>query len=117
MESMRLGEAVMVSKYWTPDHIDVTDVPMTYARPKAAWIDRLDKRGRFKSLDEGDRLLRRRSHTSAFIDPAEITVLPPLRTSPLQLDDALESKAEERVPFFENLRSMTNAFRGRRLAG
>lgn len=113
MESMRLGETVMVSRYWTPDHIDVTDVPMTYARPKATWIDHLDKHRRFKALDERDRLFRRRSHTSAFIDPAEITLLPPLRIAPTPEPSA----GQNHVPFFENLRTMTNAFMGRRLAG
>jgi len=111
---MRLGEAVMVSKYWTPDHIDVTDVPMTYARPKAAWIDKLAQHPRYKALDERDRLFRRRSHTSAFIDPAEITVLPPLRFAP-----PAASKSSGATPgrFIENLRSMTSAWMARRVAG
>jgi hypothetical protein len=80
MEPMRLGETVMVSRYWTPDHIDVTAAPMTYARPKALWIEQLDKRRRFEALDE---------------EPAA---------------------DEVRIPFFGNLRAMTNAFMGRRLA-
>ena len=101
MESMRLGETVMVSRFWTPDHIDLTDVPMTYARPKATWIDHLDQHRRFKAIDERDRLFRRRSHAMAFIDPAENT----------------PSAGEDRVPFFENLGTMTNAFMGGRLAG
>ena len=114
MESMRLGEAVMVSKYWTPAHIDVTDVPMTYARPKAAWIDKLAQHPRYKALDERDRLFRRRSHTSAFIDPAEITVLPPLRFAP---SAASQSFAARRDSFFENVRSMTSAWMARHVAG
>ena len=91
----------MVSRFWTPDHIDLTDVPMTYARPKATWIDHLDQHRRFKAIDERDRLFRRRSHARAFIEPAEVT----------------PSAGEDRVPFFENLRTMTNAFMGGRLAG
>ena len=110
MESMRLQEPVMVSRYWTPEHIDVTHVPMTYARPKAAWIDQLSKHRRLKALDERDRLFRRRSHTSAFIDPAEITVLPPLRTAP----KPERATDEGHIPFFENLRLMTNGIWGRR---
>jgi len=111
MESMRLGEAVMVSKYWTPDHIDVTDVPMTYARPKAAWIDKLAQHPRYKAMDERDRLFRRRSHTSAFIDPAEITVLPALRLAPPKTNEAT------RVRFLDSLRSLTSAWMGRHVAG
>ena len=81
MERWYDGDVVAVSRYWTPDHLDVTDVPMTYARPKPPWIDQFDRRSR-RRIDDRDRLARRRMHSGAVIHPCEIPVLPPLAAAP-----------------------------------
>ena len=77
MERSHYAEVVAVSRYWTPDHLDVTNVPMTYARPKPAWIDGLERRGRMR-IDDRDRLMRRRMHSGAVVEPSDIPVLPPV---------------------------------------
>jgi hypothetical protein len=77
MERSHHPDVTAVSRFWTPDHLDVTDVPMTYARPKPPWIDHLERRSRSR-IDDRDRLARRRMHSGAVIDPSEIPVLPPL---------------------------------------
>lgn len=67
-----------VSKYWTPEHLDVTHVPFTYARPKATWIDGFQRLRPRLASDFTERMLRRSVHNHAIVDPAEITVAPPL---------------------------------------
>jgi hypothetical protein len=76
MERPGYGIQHEVSARWTPQHLDVTDAPLRYAAPKAAWIDGFDKLRIV--ADAGDRMARLRMHTRAVVDPAEITVLPPL---------------------------------------
>ena len=78
MERPSQGNPLEVSARWTPQHLDVTDAPLTYAAPKAPWIDGFQKLRPRVVTDAGDRMARRREHTRAVVDPAEITVLPPL---------------------------------------
>jgi hypothetical protein len=78
MERPSQGNPLEVSARWTPQHLDVTDTPLTYAAPKAPWIDGFQKLRPRVVTDAGDRMARRREHTRAVVDPAEITVLPPL---------------------------------------
>jgi hypothetical protein len=72
------GNPTEVSAYWTPQHVDVTDAPVRYASPKATWIDGYERLQPLVKSDAGDRMARRRMHTRAVVDPAEITALPPL---------------------------------------
>ena len=78
MERPSHGNQLEVSARWTPQHLDVTDAPLRYAAPKAAWIDGFERLRPLVVTDAGDRMARRREHTRAIVDPAEITVLPPL---------------------------------------
>jgi hypothetical protein len=78
MERPSHGNQLEVSARWTPQHLDVTDAPLRYAAPKAAWIDGFEKLRPRVVTDAGDRMARRRVHSRAVVDPAEITVLPPL---------------------------------------
>jgi len=78
MERPSHGNPLEVSARWTPQHLDVTDAPLHYAAPKAAWIDGFKRLRPRVVTDAGDRMARRREHTRAVVDPAEITVLPPL---------------------------------------
>jgi hypothetical protein len=78
MERPSHGNPLEVSARWTPQHLDVTDAPLTYAAPKAAWIDGFDRLRPVMRTDADDRMARRRAQTHAVVDPAEITVLPPL---------------------------------------
>ena len=75
MERPSHGNPVEVSAHWTPQHLDVTDVPLRYAAPKATWIDGFDRLRPLVNSDAGDRMARRRVQTRAIVDPAEITVL------------------------------------------
>jgi hypothetical protein len=78
------GNPLVVSAYWTPQHLDVTDAPLAYAAPKAAWIDGFDRLRPVMRTDVDDRMARRRVQSHAIVDPAEITVLPPLvRVAPI----------------------------------
>ena len=81
MERPSQGNPLEVSARWTPQHLDVTDAPLRYAAPKAPWIDGFEKLRPRVVTDAGDRMARRREHTRAVVDPAEITVLPPLPRS------------------------------------
>ncbi len=72
------GNQPEVSARWTPQHLDVTDAPLRYAAPKAAWIDGFHTLRSRVMTDAEDRMARRREHSRAVVDPAEITVLPPL---------------------------------------
>jgi len=83
MERSHAPQVTVVSRFWTPDHLDVTHVPMTYARPKPPWIDRLDKRSRGR-IDDRDRMARRREHSGAIVEPCEIPVLPPIAAAVAQ---------------------------------
>jgi hypothetical protein len=78
MERPSHGNQLEVSARWTPQHLDVTDAPLRYAPPKAPWIDGFQKLRPLVTTDAGDRMARRREHSRAIVDPAEITVLPPL---------------------------------------
>jgi hypothetical protein len=78
MERPSHGNQLEVSAWWTPQHIDVTDAPLRYAAPKAPWIDGFQKMRPLVVTDAGDRMARRREHSRAIVDPAEISVLPPL---------------------------------------
>jgi hypothetical protein len=78
MERPSHGNPVEVSARWTPQHLDVTDAPLRYAPPKADWIEEFDRLRPFVRSDAADRMARRRIQTRAIVDPAEITVLPPL---------------------------------------
>ncbi len=81
------GNPLEVSARWTPQHLDVTDAPLRYAAPKAPWIDGFQKLRPLVVTDAGDRMARRREHTRAIVDPAEITVLPPLPRPALVRDE------------------------------
>ena len=94
MERARFAEVSAVSRYWTPNHLDVTDQPMRYAPPKPAWIDRLAEHRARVPIDDRDRLARLRMHTRAVVDPTEIPVLPPLPSAPV---------AEAVTPWYESL--------------
>ena len=82
MERPIHGNPHEVSARWTPQHLDVTDARLRYAAPKAAWIDEFTRLRRRVVTDADDRMARRREHTRAIVDPAEITVLPPLDAPP-----------------------------------
>jgi hypothetical protein len=82
MERLDMTEVTAVSRYWTPDHLDVTNVPATYARPKATWIEGFERLKPLVPIDAQDRMVRRRMQTRAVVDPAEITVLPPVVVQP-----------------------------------
>ncbi len=79
MEPRHPEEITEISRYWTPEHLDVTHVPMTYARPKATWIDGYERLRPRVASDSSERLARRRMSSHAVVDPAEITVLPTLK--------------------------------------
>ena len=87
MERPSHGNPLEVSARWTPQHLDVTDAPLLYAAPKAPWIDGFQKLRTRVVTDAGDRMARRREHTRAVVDPAEITVLPPLPPPPVRHDE------------------------------
>jgi len=72
MDTLRIGEVVAVSRFLTPDHIDVTHVPMTYARPRGAWIDRYAELRARAPIDAFDRMARRRNHSNSVVNPEEI---------------------------------------------
>jgi hypothetical protein len=78
MERPSHGNPVEVSAYWTPQHVDMTDAPLRYAPPKATWIEGFQRLHPLVKSDAGDRMARRRIQTRAVVDPAEITVLPPI---------------------------------------
>jgi hypothetical protein len=96
VERLHYAEVAAVSRYWTPEHLDVTDAPMTYARPKPAWIEQYDRRRR-RATDGQDRLARHRMHSGAIVEPCEIPVLPPI-TVPVSA-----SAPPARESFFANL--------------
>lgn len=78
MELRHREEITEVSRYWTPEHLDVTHVPMTYARPNASWVEGYQRLRPRLAIDTHDRLARHRMSSHAVVDPTEITVLPPL---------------------------------------
>src|SRR5476649_1960610 len=71
-DTLRIGEVVAVSRFLTPDHIDVTHVPMTYARPRGTWIDRYAELRTHARIDAFDRMSRRRNHSNSIVNPEEI---------------------------------------------
>jgi hypothetical protein len=70
------NENCAVSQYWTPQHLDVTNAPLTYASPKATWIDEFQRLKGVLGSNTADRIARQRMHTHAIVDPCEITALP-----------------------------------------
>jgi hypothetical protein len=67
---------------------------MTYAKPKAAWIERYAEMRKGISSDARERMARRRDHYHSIVEPNEISVLPPLpesvgATSTLDETDAM----------------------------
>ncbi len=78
MELRHREEITEVSRYWTPEHVDVTHAPLAYARPRANWVDGYKRLRPLLAIDSQDRLARHRMSSHAVVDPTEITVLPPL---------------------------------------
>lgn len=78
MDSLKISELSAVSRYWTPAHLDVTDAPLIYAKPKPAWIDRLAQVRSLAPIDEADRFRRRMISDRLAIEPNEIPELPVL---------------------------------------
>ena len=78
MENMNIGDVVAVSRYWTPQHIDMTYASVEYARSKPSWIDRLEEHRSFARIDWRDRMNRRAQHSKVVVAPEEIRILPPL---------------------------------------
>jgi hypothetical protein len=72
IDALRIGEVVAVSRFLTPDHIDVTHVPMTYAHPKATWLERYAEMQKRAPIDTADRMARRRTHSNSVVSPEEI---------------------------------------------
>lgn len=83
----------LVSEYWTPEHLDVTDVPITYARPKPNWLEGfLLRRKRFR-LNAEDRACRRRLRTNAIVsDPGDLAMSPSIEHL-----EVLESKPADKL--------------------
>ena len=107
MERPSHGNPVEVSAHWTPQHLDVTDAPLRYAPPKADWTTEFDRLRPFVRSDASDRMARRRLQTRAIVDPAEITVLPPLVRATVVTDRA-------RPPaWLDGMRSITSRWRER----
>jgi hypothetical protein len=110
MERPSHGNPLEVSARWTPQHLDVTDAPLTYAAPKAAWIDGFQRLRPLVRTDAHDRMARRRAQTHAVVDPAEITVLPPLAR-------AVPASAQRpSAPWLDGVRSMSRLMARRRAA-
>jgi hypothetical protein len=82
MELRHREEITEVSRYWTPAHLDVTNIPLAYAPPKATWVDGYRRLRPLLAIDSLDRLARHRMTSHAVVDPTEITVLPPLVVAP-----------------------------------
>lgn len=78
MDGLNIGDVVAVSRYWTPNHIDMTYAPVEYARNKPSWIDRLDDHQPLVRIDSRDRAKRRAMHSSVRVTPEEIRPLPPV---------------------------------------
>lgn len=106
MERPSHGNPVEVSARWTPQHLDVTDAPLRYAPPKADWTTEFNRLRPFVCSDALERMARRRAQTRAVVDPAEITVLPPL----------VRVAADERgraPAWLDGMRSITSRWRER----
>lgn len=101
MDSLKIGEVVAVSRYWTPKHVDVTSAPLNYAKPKAAWLKRLQTLRLLVPVDDADRMRRRALNRRTIVDPTEIRQLPPLDIAP---------DGEARRPTFEDLRARSRDF-------
>ena len=78
MEHLNISELAAVSRHWTPSHIDVTDAPVVYAKPKPGWLDRWSTMQVMAPIDEADRFRRRMTTDRLVIEPNEIPQLPPL---------------------------------------
>jgi hypothetical protein len=78
MDGSRFGEVTAVSRFWTPQHVDVTDAPLRYAEPKPSWIERAARRSAGARIDDRDRAMRRRMSSHAVVEATEIPVLPPI---------------------------------------
>lgn len=109
MDGMRYGEVTAISRYWTPQHRDVTDEPLPYAAPKPSWLDNIARHGALAPIDARDRALRRRMNTHAVVEPNEIVVLPHIVPAAAQ-----PSPLHNRV--LAGARLATAALSGRRIA-
>lgn len=96
--SLKHIENVTVSEYWTPQHLDVTNAPVTYAAPKAAWIDEFRRLRGVLGSNTADRVARQRMHSHAIVDPCEITALPVI--------NALQREQGEKPPLLARVRAI-----------
>jgi hypothetical protein len=87
-----------VSRYWTPQHLDVTNAPLTYAQPKANWIDEFARMKGVLGSSTSDRIARQRMHSHAIVDPCEITAMP--------VFNALGRERADRPPFLARVRAI-----------
>ncbi len=108
MERPRHGNPLEVSASWTPEHVDVTDAPLRYAAPKAAWIDGYQRLRPFVRSDADDRMARRRIQTHAIVDLAEIMPLPPIVPAHVRTERRAVSA------WFAGMRSMSRLVTRRR---
>jgi hypothetical protein len=99
MERPSPGESCTVSRYWTPQHLDVTNAPTMYAPPRAAWIDEFQRLRGAVASNTADRVARRRMHSHAIVDPCEITALP-------AFDAVRSQKADRPRAFLARVRSI-----------
>jgi hypothetical protein len=93
VESLRITELVAVSRYWTPAHIDVTDAPLVYAKPKGDWLTRLPHP--LAPVDDADRFRRRAVSSRLIVDTAEIPELPELDLPPVEEPPTVEQRWRE----------------------
>jgi len=82
VESLKITEVSAISRYWTPEHIDVTDAPLVYAKPRGDWLARLPRP--LAPVDDADRFRRRAASARLIVDPAEIPTLPELEQPPTE---------------------------------
>lgn len=107
-DAMRIGEVVAVSRFLTPDHIDVTHVPMTYAHPKATWIERYAEMQKRAPIDSTDRMARRRTHSNSVVSPEEIGYYAPV------VPPAIQKTRQGLLEFVGGLRTAATAVFKRR---
>lgn len=104
MDSLKIGDVVAVSRYWTPAHVDVTFAPLNYAKPKAGWLERLQEMRLLAPIDDTDRARRRALHRRTVVEATEVRALPPIESVPLSPALEPEPDPETRpVPRFRFL--------------